>query len=175
MSSVTVFVDDVVQGHLPYVCAKTGVPADGIERIEKSMGGSWFSWILILFGPIGWIALIALSAIGNKTLTVRIPMSHAAINHERALRRVRLAAALATIVAVASAFAIDQQPGRGAFVVASFAAFAVTIVFHFRVQFALVDVDLDASGRWVTLRGVHRDFADAVNVRAASHAIASRP
>ena len=174
MATTTVFVDDVVQGHLPYVCAKTGAPADGLERIEKSMGGSWFSILLIFFGPIGWIVLIALSVVGNKTLTVRIPMSSAAINHERMLRRVRMVAALGTIAAIAGAIAVDQQPGRGGFVLLAAMAFAVTIVFHVRIQFALVDIDLDASGRWVTLRGVHPNFAEAVETRAIPARINTR-
>lgn len=174
MSRVTVFVDDVVQGHLPYVCAKTGAPADGLERIEKSMGGSWFSILLIFFGPIGWIALIALSVVGNKTLTVRLPMSVAAINYERMLRRVRMVAALATIAAGAGAIAVDQQPGRGGFVVLAAMAFALTVAFHVRVQFALIDVDLDASGRWVTLRGVHANFVKAVESRVVPERISPR-
>lgn len=162
MATTTVFVDDVVQGHLPMVCVRTGEPADGLERIVKSMGGSGFLFLLILFGPIGWIALIVLSIVGNKTLTVRLPMCFAAINHERMLRRVRMAAALATIAAIAGAIAVDQQPGRGGFVLLAAVSFAITIVFHVRIQFAIVDVELDASGRWVTLLGVHPAFARAV-------------
>ena len=174
MSRVTVFVDDVVQGHLPYVCAKTGAPADGLERIEKSMGGSGF-WILLIFlGPLGWIALFALSFAGAKTLTVRLPMSFAAINHERMLRRVRMSAALATIAAVVGAILVKHQPGRGGFVVLAASALALAIVFHVRVQFALVDVDLDASGRWVTLRGVHANFVRAVESRSVVDRVANR-
>ncbi len=174
MSKVTVFVDDAVQGHLPYVCAKTGAPADGLERVDRSMGGSWLWILLIFFGPIGWIVLIALSVIGNKTLTVRIPMSFAAINHERTLRRVRMVAALGTIAGIVGAIAVHQQPGRGGFVLMAAAAFAVTIVFHVRVQFALIDIDLDASGRWVTLRGVHPNFVEAVNARAVAERTSTR-
>ena len=174
MSRVTVFVDDVVQGHLPYVCAKTGAPADGLERIEKSIGGSGF-WILLIFlGPIGWIALFALSLINTRTLTVRIPMSGAAINYERMLRRVRMVAALATIAAVAGAIVVKVQPGRGGFVVLAAMACALTVAFHVRVQFALVDIDLDASGRWVTLRGVHANFVQAVESRPVTEPIANR-
>jgi hypothetical protein len=167
VSSVTAFVDDVVQGHLPYVCAKTGAPADGIERIEKQIGSSWPAGILIFFGPVGWIVLIALSSM-SKTLTVRIPMSFAAINHERVLRRVRMIAAFATLAAVIGGAMVHQHLLRPTLFVVSGVAFAITVVFHFRIQFALVDVDLDASGRWVTLRGVHRNFADAVAVRTAA-------
>ena len=174
MSRVTVFVDDVVQGHLPYVCAKTGAPADGLERIERSIGGSGF-WILLIFlGPIGWIALFALSLINSRTLTVRIPMSFAAINHERMLRRTRMIAAIATIAAVVGAIAVKHQPGRGGFVVLAAAAFLIAVVFHVRVQFAIVDVDLDASGRWVTLRGVHANFVHAVESRPLTERIANR-
>ena len=50
----------------------------------------------------------------------------------------------------------------------------IAVVFHVRVQFAIVDVDLDASGRWVTLRGVHANFVHAVESRPLTERIANR-
>ena len=57
MSTVTLFVDDAVQGHVPMVCVVTGAPADGIHRVEQSVGPPAWVFVLLLLGPIGWIAL----------------------------------------------------------------------------------------------------------------------
>ena len=45
MSTVTVFVDDAVQGHLPMVGATDGEPADGLHRIHLTIGGA-SGWLL---------------------------------------------------------------------------------------------------------------------------------
>ena len=39
----------------------------------------------------------------------------------------------------------------------------VALVYSIRISFNTVSIELDASGRWVTLRGVHPNFARAVS------------
>ena len=90
MSTVTVFVDDAVQGHLPMVGATDGAPAEGLHRINTSIGGSsgWL-WVLVFFGPIGWLLLILLLAFSGsaRQLVVRLPYTHDALRRERSMFR----------------------------------------------------------------------------------------
>ena len=95
MSSVTVFVDDAVQGRLPNVCVSSGEPADGLHRIHTPIGGSsgWL-WLLIFLGPIGWIAMVAVSlASRSRDLVVRLPYSQGALDRDRAAFRAAVTAA----------------------------------------------------------------------------------
>ena len=81
MSTVTLFVDDAVQGHVPMVCVVTGAPADGVHRVEQSIGPPAWVFVLLLLGPIGWIALVAIQAC-STSLTVRLPKTVAAVDRE---------------------------------------------------------------------------------------------
>jgi len=63
MSNVTVFVDDAVEGTLPAVCARDGVPTDSSLRRHDDVGdraGLGVAWLLLLAGPIGWLGLVSL-------------------------------------------------------------------------------------------------------------------
>ena len=77
MAAVSAFVDDVVRGRLPLVCAKTGEPADLVIRMRQPVGSglrSW-AWLLVFFGPPGWLALLVVLMVApaGEYLTVRIP------------------------------------------------------------------------------------------------------
>ena len=167
MSSVTVFVDDAVQGHLPYVCAKTGEPADGLQRVEQGQGPGPGVFLLLFLGPIGWIVLIALSG-RTSFLTVRLPVSDAALSFDRGLRRVRMIALLVALGAGVSAVFVRAEPMlMPPLAVVAGVAVVVAIIYAIRVSLNTVGIELDASGRWVTLRRVHPNFARAVAARPA--------
>ena len=167
MSSVTVFVDDAVQGHLPYVCTKTGEPADGLQRVEQGQGPGPGVFLLIFLGPIGWIVLIALSG-RTSFLTVRLPMSHSALSVDRRLRRVRMIAALVALGAGVSAVLVRaERMLMPPLAIAACVAAVVAVIYTIRVSLNTVGIELDASGRWVTLRRVHPNFARAVAERPA--------
>ena len=73
MASVSVFVDDAVRGRLPHVCVETGQPADGKLVLSRSRGGVGPGVLLILLGPIGWIALFVIACLARReTLTVSL-------------------------------------------------------------------------------------------------------
>jgi hypothetical protein len=178
MSTVTVFVDDAVQGHLPMVGATDGAPAEGLHRIHQSIGGaSGWAWLLILFGPIGWIVLLAVLAFSGsaRQLVVRLPYTHDALRRERDRFR---AVVVSGVVMVASALGwfvavVGPQPRSNVretlmLLVGATALVAAlaTAVLGFRYTSSRPGIELDASGRWVTLRRVHSAFADACEAGA---------
>jgi hypothetical protein len=75
----TASVEDLESGHLPTVCAKTGMPATGFATVRVSKLPGW-TWILLLFGI--WPFLIAWY-FATRRIDALIPMS------DLALRRVR--------------------------------------------------------------------------------------
>jgi hypothetical protein len=163
MASVEVFVDDAVRGRFPPVCAKTGAPAVGVQRIVQTYGGVGAAWLLVFLGPVGWLLLVLVALFHRgELLTVRVPMSRAASEAERDVKRARLVATAVALGAFASAF-IDLQPlPRPVWVAVAVVATVVALVAHVVLFVRQVGVELDASRRWVTLRGVHPDFVAAV-------------
>jgi hypothetical protein len=172
MSTVTVFVDDAVQGHLPMIGVTDGAPAEGLHRIDLTIGSpSGWLWLLIFLGPIGWIVLLALAAFGSgRRFTVRLPSTRAALRHQQMQLRAAVAAGLvlaASVIAwiVAMAGPSPRSNVRETLVVllgaTAVAALIATLVFAVRYSWARPGIDLDASGRWVTLSGVHPAFASA--------------
>ncbi|HEY3833530.1 MAG TPA: hypothetical protein VGO03_14625 [Acidimicrobiia bacterium] len=165
MASVEIFVDDAVRGNPPFVCAKTGQPADGLQRIEQKIGGPSALLALLVFVPIvGWCLLlefIAFSA-GRATLTVRVPISRQSLATQHYWRRWWIGgwAAVAVFVVAAIARALHEPPWM--WLVFAAAAFVVAIAAYAAMCVSMVRVRLDASRRWVTLSGVDPAFRDAV-------------
>ena len=175
MSTVTVFVDDAVQGHLPMVCVRSGAPADGLHRVEQPIGGgSGWAWLLIFLGPVGWLALIIVMVVGGRSryLTVRLPKTQATLAEERRWFRAAVAAGALMVVAGIGSFVIAGQTSSptgnvmawSALITAGISALAA-LAFAIKRSLERVGIDLDASGRWVTLRNVHPNFAEAVEAR----------
>jgi hypothetical protein len=164
MATVEVFVDDAVRGRLPRVCAKTGLSSDGKLRIEQQMGGLGFAWLLIFLGPVGWIVLLfcSWSGSGSGVLTVRLPYSDAAVDHEWRLRRIRFRAAALALLGFGLALAIQSEPATAVVGTATVGLALVSLVAHARLLTVRIGVRLDASHRWVTLTHVHPDFVRAV-------------
>ncbi len=177
VATVEVFVDDAVRGRLPRVCVKTGTAADGKLRIDQERGGVGFAGLLVFLGPIGWVvlAMLLVGAGRREVLTVRLPYSEAAVDHEMGIRRLRFRSALIVAGAVLGMVLVGvtgrMTPDRFdlcSFLVSMAALFSA--VQHVRLVRLRVGVDLDASRRWVTLSGVHPEFARAVEGQHASDA-----
>ena len=171
-----VFVDDAVRGTLPDVCAKDGVPTHDRIVVRDELGdraGLGVAWLLLLFGPLGWLGLLLIAfsrGARGEVLTVQVPMSepaYARLKAARRMQRVGLTVAVAAFVigflTLASAN-LGELEGR--FVsLALLAALAggvlSVIVGEARIRAGSVQVDLDASRRWVTLSRVHPAFVAA--------------
>jgi hypothetical protein len=86
MAEVTVFVDDAVLGRLPAICVKDGVATTDRLTLDQDVGwspGFGLACLLLLAGPLGWIGLFVLGAVGGDSLTVTLPYSEVAHNRVR--------------------------------------------------------------------------------------------
>lgn len=172
MAATTVFVDKAVRGDFPPICVRTGAPADGWVEIDKPVGGMGAgAWVLLLLGPLGWLALAILSGMGTgrETLRVRLPYSRAVIDRYKARRRTLFIAGTVlvggVILGVTGLLASLTGPILVGIVVA---ALVLAIVMQIVMALDEVDVKLDASRRWVTLVGVDERFAAAVEAQERS-------
>jgi hypothetical protein len=163
MAAVEVWVDDAVRGDLPGICVQTGAPADGLVRVVQERGSLGLGWLLVFLGPIGWIVLLVLLATSRREqFTVRLPYARGAWERERRLGRQRNVGVLVSAALfVAALLGVAPFP-RAFWSVATLAAAVATIAVAIVVRCSEVDVELDASRRWVSLRHVHPAFADAV-------------
>lgn len=168
------FVDDAVRGSLPPVCARTGVPTRKRLTIHEDLtGGLGAAWVLVFFGPIGWLVLLLVAASRRRrTLTVRIPYSDDELGRyvRTARRTVHLALGTGALLLVCLVAGYGLAlPDPAPLVVTGLAVLVMggiaVIVNGFLARRLVVGVDLDASGRWVTLRGVHPAFAAACEAR----------
>ena len=174
MGTTTVFVDDAVQGHLPYICVKSGDSADGLHRLHKAIGGSsGWAWLLIFLGPVGWLVLLSVLIFGgsSRDLLVRLPYSRAALYRERSEFRAAtvagfamVASSVAMVVALAGPTPRSQVRETVIYLLltATVCAAIATCALGLRYSLHRPGIELDASGRWVMLRGVHANFARAV-------------
>ena len=164
VASVTVFVDDAVRGHLPAVCARTGVPTSSRLTVRAPVGGlGAAAWLLLLLGPVGWLVLLFLAVVGGgrEEVTVRIPYSERAIAEEQPWRRGRLATGVAGAAAIVLAILHPVWPST-TWLLAALVMLVGSFIAHSVLYFRAVDVSLDGSRRWVTLSHVHPAFAHAV-------------
>jgi hypothetical protein len=167
---VTVFVDDAVRGRLPDICVKDGVPTRGRTRVTEEIGRSnrlGVLWLLVLAGPIGWLALLfLLSRDSGEYLTVELPYSdgaHARLTAAYRLRTVaRRVAVFGGLGLLAVTLLAHLQAAGFALIILTVGAGAIAmVVADYRIGRVLVAVRLDASRRWVALRNVHPAFAAA--------------
>jgi hypothetical protein len=136
-----------------------------------SLGGLWLA---LFFGPPGWLLLVIVAACRpRRDLTVRLPYSTEVLGwYAAAVRRMFWGIGSVIAVLVASVVApgiIPIFPAARLTVVVSVVVVvgaAAVGVLRWRAQRLLVGLSLDASGRWVTLHDVHRNFADACVERA---------
>lgn len=174
MADVVVFVDDVVRGTLPRVCVKDGVPTSDSLTMRHDLSaptGLGLAWLLVLAGPLGWLGLVLVASVRGSRgdiLTVQVPLSEIAYQRRLAARSLRRRAM--AIGATGSVIVLLNLRGLGSPArLALMGVVAITVLMAFgafllagrRLRSEQVDVELDASRRWVTLRRVHPAFVEA--------------
>jgi len=175
MAQVTVFIDDVVLGRLPSLCVKEGIPTEDRLTVRDATSGSGlgFAWLLVFLGPPGWVGLFIMTAISRNGVTGRLPFCEFAYRRLVILQRMQTVwmAAFGVLALVAVAGLVVHRATYTAASIALGAAAVASavkaIIETRRLRRAEVHLALDASGRWVTLSGVHPDFAAAVAEAAA--------
>jgi hypothetical protein len=176
VADATVFVDDAVLGNLPDICVIDGIAtADTLTFRQQVSGSAGFgvAWLLILFGPLGWLGLAAIALFRQRAeyLTVTLPYSENVQLRRVQAERSRLKATVAVMVAFVLAFVALVQHSSGYDLLSlGLAAFGVgalisLVVLATRVHHLSVQLRLDASRRWLTLCGVNPEFALAVEYR----------
>jgi hypothetical protein len=167
MASVTVFVDEAVQGRFPGICVSSGASADREARFEQRIGGSSPALLLlVLLGPVGWLLLLLLSQRGER-LEILLPVSNEVAERWRRLTRYRRIAVGTTALAFLNLLLNGPSLTTLVLFNASVAGF---VACHARVIFGGIGIHLDASRRWVTLKGVHKSFAASVRSEQANRA-----
>jgi hypothetical protein len=167
MASVTVFVDEAVQGHFPRVCVSSGAPADREARFEQRIGGSSPALLLLVFlGPVGWLLLLLLSQRGER-LEILLPVSNEVTERWRRLKQFRRIAVGAIALACLNVYFNGPSPTSLVLLIASATWGLACQVW---VVYEGIGIHLDASRRWVTLKGVDDAFAAAVRAERANRA-----
>jgi hypothetical protein len=186
MAQTRVFVDDAVLGQLPQVCAKDGVPTGSRLTIDQEIGATsrvGVLWLLLLLGPLGWLALLFLMARDSGDhLVIDVPLSATAYDRLRSARWARnRGIAIAVIGAVVGLLLASQVDVADLGPVLVGAALVIgggiALTGGVRVARESIAVSLDGSRRWVTLGRVHPAFAAACDaqVEAARRAGNGRP
>lgn len=170
MAVVEVFVDEAVRGRLPAICVKSGAAADRRLVLTSDQTAPLGAvWLCVLLGPLGWLVLLLVAASRRRsTLTVRLPYAEATLEeYQRENRRFHkviiatAAAASACFLGTLAAPSFKPADGLLLAVAVGVVGSVIAIGCHWRVNRLLVDVSLDASGRWVRLGRVHPRFAQA--------------
>ncbi len=153
------FVDDFVQGNLPARCAVTGVPTNHYLTVKTSTASNW-ALLLVFLGPPGWLALLVVGFLGGTVEGV-LPIDPEVQERRRRFALLGLAggvcAVAASFVAIQTSFPVSVVASLVAFTGVALAARGLYVASR------LPAIRLDGSRRWITIRGAHADFAEAVD------------
>lgn len=178
MADVVVFVDDAVRGTLPSVCVKSGVATGDRLKVTRSVGngtGLGVAWLLILFGPLGWVGLGVIALVRSPADRLGVLLPFSAASYQRLAYARRMLRIWVTITGLLSCAAIVllgfHSTGTEAFAVISgifsLVAFVLLCLASRRLSYSRVGIMLDGSRRWVTISGAHPAFVEAAAAQVA--------
>lgn len=154
MARTWVATDDLVEGALPGVCARTGAATSSKMRLRFPRLPPWVPAALTEYLPPRLLGLLA-----SGTVPGLVPLRPATRRRMERLALVRNLAALLAVVVLGVAFWLGEV-----LVLALAGLLAlVAIVWTGIVVAVAIAGRVDASGDWVELRGVHDAFAQAIN------------
>jgi hypothetical protein len=156
MAVAVASIEDVEQGHLPRVCAKTGQPADGFATLQFASAPGW-TWILLLFGILPFLIARYFAA---RRIYASIPMSDLALRRIRAFTWTYRIFFVAAVLLLATGWLLSEgQPSI--FLLIGVATLIVTIAF-WSIGWFFVFPTGRVGDEFVTISFVHKRFADEV-------------
>ena len=172
MADVVVFVDDAVRGTLPPICVKSGVATGDKLKVTRSVGngtGLGVAWLLILFGPLGWLGLGVVALVRSPADRLGVLLPFSAASYQRLVYARRMLRIWVTLTGILSFAAIVLLSFHNAGIVAlavfagmfSLVGFVMLCLASRRLSYSRVGIMLDGSRRWVTISGAHPNFVDA--------------
>lgn len=185
-------VDDFVVGDLPMICARTGLPADGLVEVESHEGSFQTWWLLLLLtGPAGIIVIAVLWIFARRPGRVggSVPMTHAALAEQnRSVAAANWAWAVPAAMVGAAvllyvttplrhlpALPISSETVATTLLVTGLVGGILAMVILASVaNHRRVEVRLDGTARWVEIRNVHANFARAANQQVRARHRAAR-
>lgn len=174
---VWVSLHDLATGHLPPVCAKTGVRCRTSCRIRLSDRPSWTTWLL----PYSWYTDATAGRFTRRAVLGIVPMTPPA--HKRILwtlaagQHARRVGGCLFIGAFFVALTLPHASLAPRVTAAGLGAFAVATVLNLFGCTWSIGGRIEKGDRWVRLIGVHPRFAAAVRAhyraqRARTRAVA---
>jgi hypothetical protein len=186
VADVVVFVVDAVRGTLPKVCVKSGIPTGDTLKVTRNVGngtGLGVAWLLILFGPLGWIGLVVIGLVRSPADRLGVVLPFSATSYLRlvyARRMLRVWVVLTGILSFAALVLLSFH-NSGILALAVFAGvfslvgFVMLCLASRRLSYSRVGIMLDGSKRWVTITGAHPNFVDVARAQVEQAAAAQAP
>jgi hypothetical protein len=156
MAVAVASIEDVEQGHLPHVCAKTGQPADGFATLQFASAPGW-TWILLFFGILPFLIARYFAA---RRIYARIPMSDLALRRIYAFTWTYRIFFVAAVLLLAAGWLLSEDQGSIVLLI-GVATLVVTIAF-WSIGWFFVFPTGRVEDEFVTMSFVHRRFADQV-------------
>lgn len=178
VARVTIPVEQFAAGRYPPVCAKTGGTTQSMSRVDATSAARWTSWMLIA----GFFAYALARSHSEQERKVEgfVPL-HPSV-HERLvwlLRAKRVLGWLAIVFLPLGVVLAGRAPDRsvGAVIALPIAAGTCAVLYLVLALIGWVrapGVDLSQDRQWVTLKGVHPEFAAAVVAMTAEEIRSTR-
>jgi hypothetical protein len=156
MAKVQVPAHWVGQSYLPPICARHGSPATSFRQAKFYTKAPPWTYVFILIGLL--IFVIVTLAI-RTTVPCRLPTcSQCSVD-----RRRFIAGVLSMWLATALAIGLGIQIGSDALVILGFLAIVFDLIACFTGDYFRVGGHVSQDRAWVNLKGVHDNFAAAIN------------
>jgi hypothetical protein len=162
VARVAVRVVDFEDGALPRVCASSGDEATRLYRIRARHDPLW-PLLLLFAGPIGWVAVLVISASVGRELHGYVPFSDAAHRRMVRSRQARMQVTVSALVGmVVTAFSLAVLGRGSAAVGVGIIGLLVAAVGGLAAMrpAGSVGASLNPNSRTVDLSGVSRRFVE---------------
>lgn len=157
MARTWVATDDLVEGSLPGLCARTGRPTKTYVSTKYARSPSWAP----VASVAGVVPFLLVGLVASGSIDAQVPLHPAVQRRLRRLVQVRNVAALVAVAALILWIASDSP----LLLWLALVGVVVAVVWTAIGIGASVGGQIDQTGDWVELRNVHRTFVAATDER----------